>query len=279
MLGMLRGRISVAGVVAMVAVVLAMSGGAFAATRYLITSTKQISPKVLKQLKGNTGAAGAKGAAGAAGAAGPQGPQGTAGANGANGSSGSNGVSVTSKEIKAGEAGCEKRGGAEFTSASGKTTACNGKEGSPWTAGGTLPAGSTETGTWGARFPRISEGGQKEVATPVSISFTIPLAAALSETQVHYVTLAEQATPSAECPGSAEDPKAAEGELCIYEGAIVEGEGTTELRVSVIAPPTSLGNPEGAGTTGAIAFVDFAGADEEETSKLQGDWAVSAPAP
>jgi hypothetical protein len=32
-----------------------MSGGALAAKRYLINSTKQINPKVLKALKGNVG--------------------------------------------------------------------------------------------------------------------------------------------------------------------------------------------------------------------------------
>ena len=35
-----------------------MSGGALAATHYLINSKKQINPKVLKQLKGNKGATG-----------------------------------------------------------------------------------------------------------------------------------------------------------------------------------------------------------------------------
>jgi hypothetical protein len=45
-----RMRLSYANVVATLAFVLAMSGGALAATHYLITSTKQISPRVLKKL-------------------------------------------------------------------------------------------------------------------------------------------------------------------------------------------------------------------------------------
>jgi hypothetical protein len=68
-----------------------MGGSAVAATHYLITSTKQISPKVLKELK----KPGANGAAGPAGGAGPQGPggaSGTAGANGTNGAPGTNGA-------------------------------------------------------------------------------------------------------------------------------------------------------------------------------------------
>jgi hypothetical protein len=43
-------RFSYANVVATLALVLAMSGGALAASHYLITSTKQISPRVLKKL-------------------------------------------------------------------------------------------------------------------------------------------------------------------------------------------------------------------------------------
>ncbi len=48
-------------VVVTLALLFTMSGGALAANHYLITSTKQISPKVLKKLKGNTGKKGAKG--------------------------------------------------------------------------------------------------------------------------------------------------------------------------------------------------------------------------
>ena len=74
-----------ANVVATLALVFAMAGGAAAASHYLITSSKQISPKVLKELKG------ARGAAGATGAAGPAGPAGAAGANGTNGAAGAEG--------------------------------------------------------------------------------------------------------------------------------------------------------------------------------------------
>ena len=57
-------------VIATLALVFAMTGGAYAAGKYVITSTKQISPKVLKSLKGATGKAGATGATGATGPAG-----------------------------------------------------------------------------------------------------------------------------------------------------------------------------------------------------------------
>ena len=47
MIEFLKRRLSYANVAMTVAVVFAMSGGAYAAGKYVITSTKQISPKVL----------------------------------------------------------------------------------------------------------------------------------------------------------------------------------------------------------------------------------------
>jgi hypothetical protein len=64
------------GVIALLALFLALGGTAIAAHHYLITSTSQIKPSVLKKLKGNTGPAGPAGAIGPAGASGPQGPAG-----------------------------------------------------------------------------------------------------------------------------------------------------------------------------------------------------------
>ncbi len=51
-----RRHLSYANVTATLALVFAMTGGAFAANHYLLTSTKQISPKVLKQLTNQTAA-------------------------------------------------------------------------------------------------------------------------------------------------------------------------------------------------------------------------------
>lgn len=83
---MLKSRFTYANIVATLALVFAMSGGALAASKYLITSTKQISPKVVSSLKGKAGSAGT---AGATGPAGPAGPQGSAGPQGAQGTAGS----------------------------------------------------------------------------------------------------------------------------------------------------------------------------------------------
>jgi hypothetical protein len=78
----MRRHLNYANVVATLALVFAMSGGALAAHHYLIVSTKQISPKVLKKLKGNAGPAGKTGAPGPQGTQGNQGNQGNPGAPG-----------------------------------------------------------------------------------------------------------------------------------------------------------------------------------------------------
>lgn len=74
-------------VISVVALCVALGGTAVAAG-YVITSTSQISPKVLKKLKGNRGAKGARGKTGAPGAKGAPGATGAIGATGATGAQG-----------------------------------------------------------------------------------------------------------------------------------------------------------------------------------------------
>ena len=75
MLRRLRPRLTYANVAATLALVFAMGGSAVAASHYLITAKKQISPKALKEIA----ASGKPGAAGASGPAGPEGKQGAEG--------------------------------------------------------------------------------------------------------------------------------------------------------------------------------------------------------
>jgi hypothetical protein len=89
----IRARLTYANVAATLALVLAMSGGALAANHYLINSTKQINPKVLKKLHG---ARGRRGAIGPNGVLGPQGVTGPLGPRGPRGEKGDNGFSALS---------------------------------------------------------------------------------------------------------------------------------------------------------------------------------------
>jgi hypothetical protein len=77
-------RLTYSNVVATLALVFAMSGGALAAQHYILTSTSQIKPSVLKALRAPSkpGAAGTNGSVGPAGQTGAQGATGAMGAQG-----------------------------------------------------------------------------------------------------------------------------------------------------------------------------------------------------
>jgi hypothetical protein len=157
---------------------------------------------------------------------------------------------------------CNHLGGSEFKSASGSTTACNGKdgqpgpEGSPWTAGGTLPKGATETGAY-VFGPNL----ESEIFSRAQISFPIPLASGVQFKRIEF-----EGTSPAECPGSRENPKAAEGFLCVYEGPGGGAEFETWL------------NPENSETeeVGKVGVLLKFGV-LADNAKGYGVWAVTAP--
>ncbi|HEV3072734.1 MAG TPA: hypothetical protein VGY76_15050 [Solirubrobacteraceae bacterium] len=236
-----RNRLTYANVTATLALVFAMSGGAYAANKFLITSTKQISPKVLKALKSAPGKNGAPGTAGAAGVQGPTGPAGAKGEAGAPGARG-----------ETGPAGPKGEAGA------------SGKEGSPWTAGGTLPKGKSETGAWSVQTHGATVG-------VTSISFPIQLENGLSAAQVFFVTPEKVGTVE-QCPGSVGSPEAAAGALCVYARFLG---GLTPFEAGVVEDPTQgLGTPGAAKTGANLLLVPEAGS-EAETG--YGTWAVTAP--
>jgi hypothetical protein len=262
----IRRRFNATGFVAVLALVFAMSGGAYAASRYVITSTKQIKPSVLKSLQGRAGASGAQGAAGAAGPAGAAGAKGETGATGPQGPKGEPGATGPQ-----GPAGANGTTG--FTS--------------------TLPAGKTETGTW-------SFDSSSEYVDVASLSFNIPLAEPLGASQVHYILangkefiskLAEEggytfeALPSEACLGSAANPTATPGNLCVYEteaaGVFKVHTGNEEESVrGEIFPaskyPPNFHHETGGADTGGAALAFGAKPVALIGSLGWGTWAVTA---
>jgi hypothetical protein len=139
MLHKIRKHLTPSTAIAFLALVFALTGGAFAATGgggsshgtlTATTAKKKAPPKGPRGPAGPKGATGATGAAGATGATGPGGPAGPTGATGGNGENGKEGTPGTK-----GTTG---------------TKGEQGIQGIPGTTGYTdfLPAGKTETGAW-----------------------------------------------------------------------------------------------------------------------------------
>jgi hypothetical protein len=280
MLERLRNQIGTAGlIVAIVALVAALGGGAYAATGGSSDGKATASAKAKQGKPGKPGKTGPAGPAGPAGAAGPAGPKGDTGAPGANGSNGANGVGVTGVPVVAGQEGCPA-GGVKYTSASGANTICNGKAGptGPSGFGETLPAEKTATGVWS--FGETLEMPSLIVYQP--ISFPIKLPEALDEDHVHVIKQngeelsfpTNNANPT-ECEGTATDPTATPGNLCVYISADSERENIglgPSGGINPIKDPTTENEP-GAAETGALLVFSAI----KESAYVGGTWAVTAP--
>jgi len=254
-------------VIAIVALVAALSGGAYAAKGGLSGKQKKEVTKIAqteakkfaKQGKqGAPGPAGAKGDTGAAGPAGANGDAGAAGGAGAPGKSVVLGNAPASECPEGGTSvGVEGSGDAQFV--------CNGAEGpqgQPWTAGGTLPSGATETGAWGVNL-------QPGEFSMEAISLTIPLATAPDP-----VFVEGDSEPG--CPGVVNGvPKADPGKLCLY---------SQEIFVGPAGPATAFFKPYevnlGAGPSGTVLKFECEGNTNGGTNNTRclrvGSWAVTA---
>jgi hypothetical protein len=247
--------------------VFVMTGGAYAAKKYLITSTSQIKPSVLKALQGKQGPAGPAGSAGAAGPAGVglKGDEGEPGAPGAPGKTGTIGLSGESVVMKEEPKGIHCAEAGEKFTVGGKTEyACNG---SPWTAGGTLPTNASETGQW----TLLGTGTAGEPETR-DISFAVPLKAALDASHVHFILANE--TPPTGCKGTVAKPEADSGNLCVFTQLLAELVPGLEhlFGPAPIIDASSPGGSAGAGTTGAAVAFEI-----EKTGFFvgEGSWAVT----
>lgn len=258
-------------IVACVALVFAFGGAAIAAGKLTGKQKKEVE-KIAKKFAGKPGKPGAPGAPGAPGPAGP------AGANGKDGVNGTNGVSVTSSAEPKGSS-CAN-GGTKFLSSSPAATfACNGAPGAkgdpgdPWVVG-SLPSGATETGTWSVGASTTGGG----FFAP--LTFAVPLEAGLPGTNVHYINAANKEVKrdgtgtlievdSSACQGSAADPTAQAGHLCVYTG-YTESPGLAIANEEIYDPSAAA---PGASKAGAV----LSGAYKGSGAFGFGTFAVTAP--
>lgn len=263
MFSTLRTRFGAPGIIAVIALVFAMGGSAFAA-KYLITSTKQIKPSVLTALKGKAGPAGPTGLAGSAGSKGDAGAPGAAGKEGSVGKSGENGKSVEVTPINVGIAKCSERGGAEVIkeAAPPGIPVCNGAQGAtgkPWTPDNTLPVGATLTGVW---VVNGSEADTEGVYAP--IGFPVKLAKLLSRSHAHFSTDPDFDSMCKEDVGSVNSPGAKPGELCVYMSE------STNATFDGMPRVAQIGEVEGALTGGTVLHFTMSG-----VGWAMGTWAVT----
>jgi hypothetical protein len=293
--------------IALLALVFALTGGAFAATGgggshatlSASAAKKKAKPKSLRGPAGPAGKNGTNGTNGTPGATGPAGPKGENGAagspggqgeKGATGNNGENGKSLKSTVFKGekeplGEP-CKKAGGTsiEVEGSGVKQTVCNGIDGQKGLQGEegnikeTLPPKALETGTW---YASSAQAG----TVKVPISLTIPLAHILETPESQEKACREKTAPCAvtfvepeeEIPGcgtghsegGGSGPWSVQpGSLCVYRWRM-----TGEAKVTGFESATREAN--GVVTpTGVMMTVEFPEASGGEAS---GIWAVRAP--
>lgn len=255
--------------VAVIALVFAMLGGAYAAS-------SNSGGKATASAKAKRGPRGPRGATGPAGPAGPQGSAGANGKDGSNGSNGSNGApgapgkSVTVTAIEPEEEGCEERGGAlvKQEGAAGGTEVCNGAPGTFSTA--PLPSGQTLTGVWGvegksagARAMAVFSFPLQVVPPPKLVIDYLGLGTIIVKPNGEFEEFEGVEKFEELCPGSVASPQAAPGYFCPYE------DGTSDMSLELLAAleasslPTKYGDRLPYEATGT-------------EQKAFGTWAVTA---
>lgn len=284
MFSTLRTRFGIPGVISVMALVFAMFGGAYAASNS--SGGGSATASKAKAKKGPRGPKGAKGDTGPAGPAGPQGPKGDPGAKGDPGSPGSPGANGKSVVLlNEPPAGCSEGGFTYEVEGSGEENeVCNGEEGEPWTDGGTLPSGATETGVWGSLLTEDgTEAGDRRY---YPISFALPLADA---PEPIYVGPTEASKPG--CPGrggadggASESfpatgmyeptiPRAEKGKLCVYAGLVEEATASGEIfNISYYEGGGGWGYTSGVSQVGTTLGITCGG----PICMANGTWAVTA---
>jgi hypothetical protein len=262
--------------VAVIALVFAMLGGAYAATNDGGKATA--SAKAKKGPRGPKGPKGDTGPAGPAGPAGAKGDTGAKGDKGDTGNAGGAGQSVTGAPIAAGGACGAGVSGVKYTLGATSTNVCNGKNGETGFTK-TLPPGQTETGNWSLDGLFV-EG----VQAATTISFPIPLAAPSTNVVILNKEETEESatTPVEGCKLNKDDPAAMPvappNTLCVFTRLELASETGTVEKVTGLAPHAG----DNDSVTGAYIWAVPVAATAELSAlaigklELFGTWAVTA---
>lgn len=245
MLSMVKNRFGIPGLIAVAALVFAMIGGAYAASKD--GGSKAIASKGIR---------GPRGPRGKGGPTGPTGPRGPAGVNGKDGAAGAPGEKgVEGPTGPAGPTG--PKGATGATGAAGATgaTGATGAAGATGPAGTTLLSGQTETGLW-----ETHSKNKERVQFPMSFPLQLPVA--LDPAKIVYLTVLQSETGVTHCPGTAFNPQADAGFLCIYTRGMVN--------LSEVLEGTNVIPKNG-------VVGEFLAEEPSEGSFGYGSWAVHTP--
>jgi hypothetical protein len=230
----MRERLTFANVMSLIAVFIALGGTSYAVTQLPRNSVgnKQLKRGAVTSSKVRNGSLAVRDLSSRArgslrGPTGPQGPRGSQGPRGRTGARGPEGPR-------------------------GPT----GLQGVPGPFPSVLSGGQTLRGRYAIRL--TADGAGAIGGDGISFGFTFA-----SPPTPFFVPLGQQPPP--QCPGSAANPQAIAGALCVFESTAANVTGQTIVNESGVA---------GANTFGAAVAVSAAGAGATES---QGSWAATAP--
>ena len=269
MFSKLHDRLGTAGlIVAIVALVVALTGTAFAAKKFI---TKPEAIKIAKKYAGKNGKDGAPGAQGAQGPVGPAGSAGAAGAKGATCEAGAAGA--------AGATGPTGLKGATGTAGAEGATGPTGADGATGPTGpvGPVSAGVLLKGTWSIPYYEAAAAGEL-VQAPISTSIPIDTNGGdfykvIRDADGPYEFAEEGEVAALLCPGSADEPTVDNSlvgggaVLCVYTN---ESNLMATFRGAGIATDWDVSKSGG----GVLAGFYTTGAG---VAKANGSWAFIAP--
>lgn len=261
MLSRIHNKLGTAGlVVAIVALVAALSGAAYAASDNHLSGGEKKEVKKIAKTEAKKfaipGPAGPTGPAGPAGATGPAGPEGKPGADGKAGATGPTGPTG-----KTGPTGVT--GAAGVTGPTGEAGPCT--ETNPECR---LPSGATLAGTW-------SLGSTPPERTFQFTSISFGLRVENEEGEKPTLVYLAQEEEAEECPGTASEPAADPGFLCVYEGfspsTVGENSFLSGLFMTTVGDTLVFQSPE------ATKEEKEKGEGPFQPILMEGTWAVTAP--